>query len=269
MENGTLKIGFANKFFTLWQLTERLVDTPCGGSEIVREYTYVKNISIDEETAKSKYPGVEYDDDLKGKTGSFTIYANANKKRKIEYAPNVYHFGKYEGKTFEEAGDINYAVWFFYTCDYGRGEYDRGRCLMEYLKKFGYVFEKRISEYDGDVYYIMKTPDEIKFIENAKNEHKEFVEYALAGKPISIVPAKNLDGNGNYIVKNTLNEIPDVIYHFDETKEMWYNGYYYWLPVIGGKAKRFKGKNIVINDYTVNNDNGVLTINVKNFAVVK
>jgi len=29
------------------------------------------------------------------------------------------------------------------------------------------------------------------------------------------------------------------------------------------------GKNIVVSDYTVSNDNGVLTINVKNFAVAK
>lgn len=262
-----LKIGFANKYYTLWQLSERLVDTPCGGCEIVKEYTYVKNISMDEDTAKNKYPGVEYDEELRGKTGSFTIYTN--RKKKVEYEPNVYHFGKYEGKSFEEVGDVEYAVWFFRTCGYYHGEHERGLCLMEYLKKFGYVFTKTISEYDGDVYYRKQTPDEIKFIENAKNEHKEFVEDALAGKPINIVPAKNLDGNGNYVVKHTLNEIPDVIYHFDETKEMWYNGYYYWLPVIGGKAKRFKGKNIVINDYTVSNDNGVLTINVKNFAVAK
>lgn len=267
MENGTLKIGFANKFYTLWQLTERLVDTPCGGCEIIREYTYVKNISMDEDNAKSKYPGVEYDEDLRGKTGSFTIYAN--KPKKVEYENNVYHFGKHEGKTFEEVGDVGYAAWFFRTCNYRHGECERGIELMEYLKKFGYVFTKTISEYDGDVWYIMQTPDEVAFIENAKNEHKEFVEYALAGKPINIVPAKNLDGNGNYVVEHTLNEIPDVVYHFDETKEMWYNGYYYWLPVIGGKAKRFKGKNIVVNDYTVSNDNGVLTINVKNFAVAK
>lgn len=267
MENGILKIGFANKFYTLWQLTERLVDTPCGGCEIIKEYTYVKNISMDEDTAKSKYPGVEYDEDLRGKTGSFTIYGN-KKGKKVEYAPNVYHFGKYEGKSFEEVGDVEYAVWYFRTCGYYHGEHERGLCLMEYLKKFGYVFTKTIFE-DGDVYYRKQTPDEIKFIENAKSDYEEFVDNALAGKPINIVPAKNLDGNGNYVVKHTLNEIPDVIYHFDETKEMWYNGYYYWLPVIGGKAKRFKGKNIVVSDYTVSNDNGVLTINVKNFAVAK
>lgn len=261
-----LKIGFANKYYTLWQLTERLVDTPCGGSEIIKEYTYVKNISMDEDTAKSKYPGVEYDDDLKGKTGSFTIYV---KPKKVEYEPNVYHFGKYKGKTFDEAGDVNYAIWFLETCGYRHGEYDRGLCLMEYLKKFGYVFEKHISEYDGGVFYRMQTPEEIKIIENAKNKHKEFVEDTLSGKPISIVPTKNLDGNGNYVVKHNLDEIPDVVYHFDKTKEMFYNGYSYWLPVIDGKAKRFKGKNIVVNDYTVSNDNGVLTINVKNFAVTK
>lgn len=266
MENGTLKIGFANKYYTLWQLTERLVDTPCGGSEIIKEYTYVKNISIDEETAKSKYPNVEYDEDLKGKTGSFTMYP---KKKKIEYEPNVYHFGKYEGKTFEEAGDDNYAVWFLETCGYRYGEYDRGLCLMEYLKKFGYVFERCISEYNGNVFYRMQTPEMIKIIKRCISEYDAFVENALSGKPINIVPTKNLDGYGNYVVTHNLDEIPDVVYHFEETKEMWYNGYYYWLPVIGGKAKRFKGKNIVISDYTVNNDNGMLTINVKNFTVAK
>ena len=266
MENGTLKIGFANKYYTLWQLSERLVDTPCGGCEIVKEYTYVKNISIDEETAKSKYPGVEYDDNLKGKTGSFTIY---DKPKKVEYEPNVYHFGKYEGKTFEEVGDVGYAAWFWNNGPYWNSEYKRGLCLMEYLEKFGYAFEKSISKYDGTTIYRMLTPEDVAFIENAKNEHKEFVENALAGKPISIVPDKNLDGDGNYVVKHTLDEIPDIVYHFDETKEMWYNGYYYWLPVLGGKAKRFKGKNIVVSDYTVSNDNGVLTINVKNFAVAK
>lgn len=267
MDNETLKIGFANKYYTLWRLSERLVDTPCGGSEVVKEYTYVKNISMDEETAKSKYPNIEYDETLKGKTGSFTIYEKP-KQQKVGYAPNVYHFGKYKGESFEEAGDVSYAVWYWENGGFWNCESEHGNCLMEYLGKFGYVFGKTISEYDGTPVFIMMTPDEVKEAKIAEMEYKEFEKDVLSGKPVSITADRNLDEHGNYTVVGNFGN-PDTVYHFSETKEMRYNGYVYRLPVIKDKAKRIKGKTITINEYTSENKDGSVMVYVKNFSLAK
>ena len=50
-------IGFANKYYTLWQISEETKPLGNGRSMVVTHYTYVKNISFDKETALAKYPG--------------------------------------------------------------------------------------------------------------------------------------------------------------------------------------------------------------------
>ena len=57
-------LGFANKFYTLWVITER---------KYSKSYFYCKNVSMSEEKARALYPECEIDPELKGKSRSFTV----------------------------------------------------------------------------------------------------------------------------------------------------------------------------------------------------
>ena len=63
-------IGFTNKFYTLWEITEETRPLGNGHNYVVTHYTYIKNISFDKETALAKYPNAIFDDSLRGKTRS-------------------------------------------------------------------------------------------------------------------------------------------------------------------------------------------------------
>ena len=64
-------IGFANKFYTLWQISEETKPLGNGRSYVITHYTYVKNISFDKETALAKYPGATLNENLRGMTRSW------------------------------------------------------------------------------------------------------------------------------------------------------------------------------------------------------
>ena len=67
----TTAIGFANKYYTLWQISEDKQNLGNGRFSIVTHHTYIKNISFDRQTAIEKYPDAIIDETLKGKTQSW------------------------------------------------------------------------------------------------------------------------------------------------------------------------------------------------------
>ena len=64
-------IGFANKYYTLWQIDTYTRTIRVGQNEEVTRYAYIKNISFDRETAFAKYPNAKFIEDLRGKTQSW------------------------------------------------------------------------------------------------------------------------------------------------------------------------------------------------------
>ena len=50
----TTAIGFTNKFYTLWNITEETKPLGNGCNYVVTNYTYIKNIYFDKETALAK-----------------------------------------------------------------------------------------------------------------------------------------------------------------------------------------------------------------------
>lgn len=62
------EIGFANKFYTLWMVYER---------KYSKTYVYVKNISFSKEKAQTLYPNATFNEELRGKTQTFTVSVSA------------------------------------------------------------------------------------------------------------------------------------------------------------------------------------------------
>lgn len=96
LEHG-LHIGFGGKFYTLWN-----VGRPNNyGSQNAK---YEGKISIDLETAKSKYPNAKISLHLKGK--SWELH------EKITYPNDCFQFGRYAGQKLSDISDIEYMKWY-------------------------------------------------------------------------------------------------------------------------------------------------------------
>ena len=102
-------IGFANKFHTLWNVSEPFqVRTSEFNFHYEQTFTYIKNLSFDLNEAKSKLGDTPFviDLSLKGQK-SFT-----SKYEVLNDAPeNVFAFGKYVGNELS-LDDPNYLKWY-------------------------------------------------------------------------------------------------------------------------------------------------------------
>ena len=100
-------IGFAGKYYTLWEVTSSTTDFCNGKHCIIKSYTYLQNISFDKEKVFAMYPNIEIDEELRGRTKSFKSYK--------EYWDNIdtFRFGKYAGNNLEEIAKIDreYLEW--------------------------------------------------------------------------------------------------------------------------------------------------------------
>ena len=104
-------IGFANKFYTLWDVTSKVVESKYS-KDILVTNAYIKNISMDIDKVKELYPGVEIDESLRGHSCTFEYI-----KEQKEINTDKFNFGKYEGKLISECTDKNYLCWLFDNCD--------------------------------------------------------------------------------------------------------------------------------------------------------
>lgn len=250
-------IGFANKFYTLWHITEETKPLGNGRSYMITHYNFIKNISFDKETALSKYPEAIFDENLRGKTISWET------KKEVWDNVDTFRFGKYNGKKINETDDIDYIAWYWEQTDGDHREF-----VSNILKGYGYEIHTYTYEnYWGDKITgeNLVSPEVLENMRKASTELELLLEKCKNNEVFEVVPSKNLDYNG---------EIRDgvIIYKFENFKIMEYGGYKYGLPVDSkGKSKRIKNKNLKITKYTydVDNNNNILTITCKDFEIKK
>lgn len=105
-----LVIGFANKFYTLWDKSDRYEYESDTFRQTRVDYTYLQNLSFDFDKAVEKVKAMDdcymVDLDLKGST-SFTY------EGKIEYKDDIFLFGKYKKQKFSEVNDDDYKLWYY------------------------------------------------------------------------------------------------------------------------------------------------------------
>lgn len=116
-----LRIGFANKYFTLWSVwTEPVYSTNAAGQHSQTgtrtHFDYLRNLAIDEDVAicKAREAGVTnltVDETLRGKRHSFSEVKHDRPK----YPANQFDFGKYEGQLITQATDLKYLKWYVDT----------------------------------------------------------------------------------------------------------------------------------------------------------
>ena len=230
-----LKIGFANKFYTLWDVIENITEHN-NYRDVQYICNYIKNISYDLDVVREKYPDVEIWETLKGKHISFVT-----EPKRVYTDIETFRFGKYDGKRIDEVTNTKYILWYVNEI------YDEDHKM--------YVESVLINKYNYIKYNdCFITVDEYNDIIETENKQIEFLNRINNNEPIEYTPIFNLseccvDGKtyGALIINN-------VTFVFTDIVENWYNGFTYYLPAINGKGKRIKNKTIVITDYSFEND---------------
>lgn len=257
-------IGFANKFYTLWEISTKTVTTQYDEYELTT-CTYIKNISFDLNKVRETYPDLEILDYLKGHSISFEVYGS---KKSINN--DRFNFGKYENELISECNDSWYLTWFYDCCCDERKQNVKNRLI-----ELGYHFSVHTTMYDGVEIQNEKmySAEEWANLQEQLARNEEFINKVLAKEPIEILMERNLtvgeDMDENYfgIYNHEFGAL-----HFNDITVNYYNGYEYGLPKQKGKGKRVKGKTIVITDYDykITGDNYSPTvIFVKEFNICK
>jgi len=245
-------IGFANKFYTLWQITEETKPLGNGCNYVVTHYTYIKNISFDKETALAKYPGATLDENLRGKTISWKT------EKEVWETVDTFRFGKYKYENIDCCSDTQYIAWYWDQIYEEHKDY-----VTEVLKKRGYEVRSWKSSYNDSIHEYLVDPETLENEKLSLEAADVMMKQLVKNEPIEVIPERNLDEFGEF-------RIDDVIYHFDLWKENYYNGYVYGLPLDKkGNAKRIKNKKLNITKYSYSRNGSIITINVEEFNIIK
>ena len=251
-----LRIGKADLYFTLWDVTSNeQYGTDLNGNPYLQyihtNYTYYQNLSMDESKAvqKAKDKGVtnlEPDEELRGRNRSWKSTKTFDEP-KVE---NVFTFGKYSGELFMENEDVDYMKWY----------YDNGTFVSENSKE---TMKNRILELDSEKYVwyndelmereLMETLMEV-------DTKKEFIK---ANGYVDVFVDRNVDGYDHTLYAD------GIWFRFDEVKENYYNGYSYFLPMMNGKGKRIKNKNVRMFISKEAGENSPFDYEVSSFEIIK
>ena len=248
-------IGFTNKFYTLWEVYEDSKPLGNGRTMKVTKHIYIKNISFDRNTAFATYPNAKFDEELRGHSASF------DSNERIEWDNvDTFRFGKYQYMKIKDNSDTDYIEWYWNQVYAEHREY-----VAEVLKSRGYEVRYWVSTDENGqklAHQYLMSPESIAQEKFEEFELNKKVEELTKGESLNVFITSNLDEDGYYKDGN-------ISYHFQEVKENWYAGFYYYLPVLKGKAKRIKNKNIIIKNYTWKKENNSVVIEVIDFEIKK
>lgn len=232
-------IGFAEQFWTLWIAEKEPVYLigKDGNNYLTgynTKYSYVKNISKDQGIAKVAYPEAEIDPELRGIT-TRTHVALA----KEDLCPQIMKFGVHYAESIDVLveSDLDYILWLIKdrpntpNAQYAK----KHKVVITHFKKIEKAEEKRKLQ-------LVKRLDEIT--------QKGCVTFE-AQKNLSIFYSIESDRDYGYLAVTTEDGIIiNLIFKPSDIQVYNYQGREYALPVINGKPKRIKGKQLKITfDY--------------------
>ena len=226
-----LSIGFANKFYTLWDVSSDEIttgDATYGYSSYTKVYyTYIQNLSMDEENAKKKASekgckNLEVDRELFGRNNSFykEIKTSSYIGDRLDW---ICKWNPYLGVDINEITDVDF--------------------LYRYYQKYDNVFAKKFLLQNGYVFF--KDWDDIITQEQYDNilaykANQEIIKSIFSNlDTVNVFEVEcNQNTYGNGVMNDVkINDIKTSLL-FPEVKGMYYNGIEYYLPSIKGVGKK-------------------------------
>ena len=244
-------IGFTSKFYTLWDVTVEHFTNEYGRKGERVTANYIKNVSMDEQAARAKYPDAPVDLGLRGHS-SFC-------RTKWEPLPSdVFPCGVYMGKPIADCTDFGYLYWAIDTCMLCGESRDIAVAVLLGSGQYG--------QYDGMILPMNRVND-LLAEDAVRDEIAAAIDINGCVELLNVSNIKDWDENG--FGSETGVDRVNLIWDRAAIERFEYNGWEYFLPVKGGKAKRIKGKKlrIVADHYT--NDRRYLDVYVKDFEIVK
>jgi len=238
-------IGFATKFYTLWDVTTEDLFTTAVTANWVSHYksgtryicTYIKNVSTSLDKVHKLYPDTPINENLRGHSTSFE-WTSGNSG--IVYGDDVFSRGYNKGLPIIECNSIKDLQWAL------GNEYDPDRRanIEAQMIKLGMV------KFEGYMYDSQEQVDQIiadrQRHDQARLHAEEVYSRFSNGGVYELVMAKNLTSQGRYFdVEGGVSII------FKDFKLCYYNGFEYGLPTIGGTGKKVKGKTLKLTCRTV------------------
>jgi hypothetical protein len=225
-----LKIGFARKYYTVWDYSVTYRTDARGVNYKTEHYVFLRNASMNKEKALAKYPEAEYCEDLRGRTRSWDY-----EKRIIE--PNKFHVGKYSGILFAACTDYNYMMWFYNNCaTTEQMENIAAVCVPE-----GY----EVITYTSTNVKQMISPEDVKARKEQEEREMQGKARLEKGIPFVVTMEKNLNDMGEYFINDL-----EITLRFEKYKPGYYRDMVWAYPIDKkGNAKRVKNKQILIDKY--------------------
>ena len=214
-------IGFATQFYTLWnyEAVKNYTADAYGNyhvSSVTHKYYYIKNISKDLEKVIEMYPGIEIDERLRGQSRNFSMI------KKVDLPEGYFWFGKYYGNTIDDVikSDFSYCLWAS-EC----GSFDIADQIKKhqvYIDHFRKIEEEKVETIKNAKTLKIGDTVDLEFISNGINVLNDISRCLVKAEYgdteiIVVCPCRPVEGR-----------------------------YPYLMPIIGGKAKRTRGKTISV-----------------------
>jgi len=242
-----LKIGFAHKYYTVWDYSVSYRTDARGVNYKTEHYVFLRNASMNKEKALAKYPDAEFCEDLHGRTRSWDY-----EQRIAEY--NKFHVGKYCGQLFATCHDYNYMMWFYNNC----ATVDQQAHIELILIPEGYEVLENTYTWDNGyggtstrTEKRMISPEEVKAIKEQEEHEMQGKARLEKGIPFVVTMEKNLNYMGEYFINDL-----KITLRFEKFKENYYRDMAWGLPIDKkGNAKRVKNKQLLIEKYELGENN--------------
>ena len=223
------RIGFTGKYYKLYEYNI-IYREDYGKTYKYEHYKFVKVISMNKDKTIEKYPDVSFDEFCNDRKYS-TFF-----KRTLVINDDKFHCGKYAGKNFDMCDDYDYLMWFYNAC-----ANDNQKSIIEnILLNNDYII----------IDNVMMSKEKINKENEKENRKNKSLEKLAKGLPFIVNFTANIHTDGTYFDKNL-----QITLRFERYRTSYWDDIYYGMPIdSNNKAKRIKGKQIMITKYTVDND---------------